>query len=422
MEILTQRYEDVIVWYGGDCFGPERILDKRDQKLRPYQKEEWFWDNKGNVAPSINGGIWQERGIFNNSILGQYPPANAVSSTIIDLNNNFTIGSAGTGVAYVYFCNEPNMILQDSYWHFTLSGSSKSTIDDINVYVRDGSANLPTTSAGALLYSGAINPASTDGTHKLASMNTALTMGNWYWIIVADADGNASNYATYRIETGWPDTNTFNANYPNLYTRSTTNGWASDNNNRGRGTPRLVFTNGRVMGYEPTSTDASHGSGTNKRGMFINDVPADMFLYGAIWYGSGSGVFSGISGSQLFDGSTLPGGSPILSGTSLWYDSNTVCALFSGGHTFYTGMTYRFVLTSTGNDTMPWKHNIGIAGDTNLRKMLPGAGNICWTVQTGTTWNNLQDSIPGMGLLVKNYGTLRTFSSPGRHFPILPTT
>lgn len=360
---------------------------------------EWVRLHDGRVVPAIHGGAG---GTY---VQGYEVPSLALfrlpgagSQTTHALDSAYANGTGGDAIASRI--QLPRVETLASVYAFIGSYTgTAANVNDLNFEFRDNSF---TTGPSTTLHDSVTkDPASATGWIS-ATWSTGFTTTEDvpYWIILGDADGNTTDYATVLR-----NTNTFGAMASAWISQAaqTTDGWTSVRTFAGNpGALVVAFTSGRVIG-SPFSASTGSPNNTNRRGLrFV--APATCKLYGALL--NGSVAVATLTGLELWTGTDGPNGSPTATGAVDFLTNAVTSAVF--GHDFTTaptltqGTAYRLVFTYGANSTLPSKLNIGTGADDTLRSAMLGGGAWYWAGANGTTdWSNDDTSAqPAMDVLI----------------------
>jgi len=127
----------------------------------------------------------------------------SVTSTTLALDSAYTYGSAGDALMAMAFTAPETANLTD-IWLYVVSytGTWGNTDGVINWQIREGlnGTRIPgttLTASGTFALDGA-----TTGWHRITGLTAALTAGKMYCLVLADADGGASDYVTIQVRWG----------------------------------------------------------------------------------------------------------------------------------------------------------------------------------------------------------------------------
>lgn len=389
--------------YGPVGISPAYVLaQKRAQwpaSLMRYRQEDWAYDQaSGLVIPAISGGVGAKQAGIDSLLQGYWAYQSfGTTQTTQALNSAYTYNSAGAAIAGRYLSCRAKT-LDSVYFFITAIGGTQANVNDINVEVRnDSGAAKP---GSSLLASGSVDPASTTGWKKVSGLALALSAGTFYWPVIGDADGNATDFATVlkNIATGV-------ANEQLRYdATSATNGF-STNPAIGGIVPSMVLahTDGFVVG-QPITASANPASNTNRRGFrFSEGLTADGAIFGLV--GNLTTNLSSATGIELWLDNTGPSGTAFATGT---VPLRATTGSGTAGYTFTTPirlrarMPFRLVMTFSAGSTSIPRLQIGTGSDQTLRNARWGNGTVYWGQANGTTnWSNdNQDEMPTASVLM----------------------
>jgi hypothetical protein len=399
---------------GLDGYSPPYVLDRKHVTLVPYVNDEWWQHPSGAWVPTLAGGIGTSR--FCRPRLGfpwLLPGGSGASVNTLALDSAYTAGSAGDAFGTRIILTS-TLTLNNIYFYLNAFTGTPANVNDLNWEIRTTTGNVPDTTAPGLVASGTKDPSSATGWINISGLSQSLTSNTIYWIIVADADGNATDFATVGTQ-GLFGPYQYVENYWDLSLATTANGFSSQSTPISSGLLVCVFDGGITHGWPYTGT-ATSANTTNRRGLYIDGLTEASGYWGAISFSAGSANFSGV---ELLAAATIPGGTPINTASIFTLDQAGVRngAVLSSPYTLEKSTPYRFVFTYSAAATHPGKVNIGTGADANLRACRIGRGLWYYTESSGTTnWSNDDiNALPRMVVLVDDQvatgGGL--FSHPG---------
>lgn len=400
---LVGRYERVRP-LGPGGWGLPYVLDRKHARFAPYKSDEWAELESGLVVPQVRGGIGFGDSGFRRLEIGYGLAFNPTFNTFA-LNTNYTAGTAGRATSQRFLCPVADTIT-DIYFNISAYAGTAALVDDINWEIRSGTIAGPTTTGGALLGSGTINPSSATGWIKIAAVNVAIAAG-YNYAIIADADGGGGNSATLMSDAS---NITIQSQPLDCGKCSTTDGFVTPTiSNVQIPAIVIVLASGRVVGM-PFSSRPSATSSTNRKGLVIDGLAAPMKLQAML-----SNLTSGtISGLELYAGTgTVPGTSPVSIGSVQSVGGSVITGyVLAAPYLVPASTPYRFVFTYSGAAVVPNKWTIGTGADANLRACMIGKGLWNWAEANGTTnWNNDDTNVyPDVELY---------FTDPGTPAPLL---
>lgn len=386
---------------GADGWSPPYILERRraqwPARMVPYQTDEWVRLPDGRLLPAVRGGAgFSGTTQHPRMILGL--TTTAASQTTIALDSAYTYGSAGDAVAGRI--NMPaTKTVNNAYFFIASYTGTAANVNDIRFEIRDHSTNKPGTNLSA---SAIVDPASATGWITVSGLSSALTQDTIYWPIVADNDGNGTDFATV-VRNVSQDTN------PQLYfysSYSATDGFAGTPTGGGAQSAIILnFSDGTSVGY-PFSASAASTSGTNRRGFRLASGFTETIS--VLGMTSSQSLATAASGIELWAGTNGPSGSADASGAVEVYDTTTTLAtrgmLFTSPQTLAKATAYRIVFTYGSASNTPSKFRIGTGANANIRAAMIGGGDIYWAEASGTTdWSNdSTDDFPMAQLILEN--------------------
>jgi hypothetical protein len=357
------------------------ILDRKKQTLVPFYDEEWMTLPDGLIIPVPSGGIFSGRQIpvLSFGISG----TTAGAQTIIALNNAYVAGTSGNAIA-ARISLDRNRTLTDILFHITSYTGTASLVTSINWEIRTGSFSAPTTAPAGLIASGVIDPQSATGWINISGLNVSLTGGQFIWIIIADADGSAVNFA-----------NVLQFNNSSLVggiqtaslcmTATTTNGFVATSLSNQPACIVTRYSDGATFG-SPITSVAGSASSTNRRGLFMSDGFSGVVDIFAV-AGTASALYNG---AEIIADSNTPGGSTLGSASTMIAFSTALSgAIFNPPVRVGARTPIRAVLTVSGAATTPNKASIGTGSNAILRSAMLGGGKWYWAESNGLIdWSN----------------------------------
>jgi hypothetical protein len=293
------------------------------------------------------------------------------------------------------------------YYYVTAVTGTAANVNDINFEFRNdsGTSAAPNRASPTLHDSGSADPngeGTMVGWHRITPGTGFTTSAvTHYWAIIADADGNGTDFVT--VLNGVLGTGGGIASAPSLlHTQiavSVTNGFTADPTLLNDRVARIVleFGDGTVAGEAFVSS--SNATGT-RNGLRLDGLTAPLSIWGATGYGSAT-----ITGVEVYADSSTPGSGQLATGSTVLRSSglSSSCgAVLSAPYTLAAATAYRIVLQTGG--TIPRKLQVGTDNGytTPLRKARPGGAGWYWAGANGTTnWaNDDQDGYPDLCLFV----------------------
>lgn len=318
-------------------------------------------------------------------------PSTSLTKQTLNLNSAYTYNSAGAGFMYSFMCSETGN-LTDFYCRLDSLTSYPGTTDGkINVEIRLGGTG--TRQPSSTLVSSFTISVSAAGWVNASGLSIALTAGTIYTVVIADADGNASNFAT--LVTSYSTINSNAGIFTGAQTATTANGFSSAGTQLANTPVTVMKINGLLFSGNAFDTIVTVSSSTNERG--VRFIPStNCVLVGGAMSQSFANVYSG-NKLTLYADATSPGGTPI---TQVTFPSNSnTSAGISFSMAFFdqpkwtllsAGTAYRFVHTPSSALTVPRKLTINGSPDANVLAACLPFGNMHWTEQSGSTWDDSQ--------------------------------
>lgn len=368
-------------------FGLPILLDRKWGTLSPFPDGvEWVRDRRrGLWVPGISGGAFSS-GAQPMITLPEVTPGSLGASTIA-LNTDYVFGTSGDNCGGVKFSAFADKTVDKVYAYLSAVAGTAANVDDILLELRNDNG---TSGPGSTVHtSTSINPnddASATGWHAWDVADYTLTAGTPYWVLVADPDGNATDYATLQVAP-----TSYASGATTWYPWTSTSGGASPSSVTHVGCWVLVMSDGTVWG-SGLVTSATTTNNTYRRGLYLSGLTAPVRLAGCL---SSEAASAAISGIELYDGTTAPGGTPLRSGSAtLRYaptSSTFVGGILTTPYTLQRATAYRLVFTFGSGTTTPRKHQCGTANghETVLREAKPGGSGWYYAYANGTTdWSN----------------------------------
>lgn len=390
-------------------FTPPWLLDHKWGTARPCGGEEW-WKSPSGVWLAVKdllrdeSGLVGVRGSVNMTpwILGFSPESGggSVVMTTIALDSAYTAGSAGDAIAARFLCTR-TVTLNAIYFYISSYVGTAANVNDIDYEVRTGSSTAPTTTGGALLTSGTVNPSSATGWIGITGLSQSLTGGAHYWIIIADANGNGTDHAVVhqRAAGQQPGGATRDAI---LYQACRTTAGFSAGATRDAAISKIlaVFSDGTAAG-SPYVSNTLLTNDSNQKGLYLSGVTEDISIIGAT-----SDIASG-STLKVYVGSTGPSSGEAASGTTTIDFNNgsggDVKGVFlSTPFTLEKGSAHRIVGDSAGNHQWPRMLTLGTGATTTMMKPFMGQGDWYQTSESGGAWADVNTQMPFMSIWLED--------------------
>lgn len=363
---------------------------------------DWVTLPSGVVVPAIAGGAGGTylQGYENMAFPLFHQSATAGQSTLA-LDSNYVNNTSGDAIAARFHLRQAETLSAVRFFITAYTGTA-ANVNDLNVDLR---ANSNTTGPGGTTQhdSVTINPASATGWITTTGWTFAASADTVYWLVIGDADGNSTDFATVLRST-----NTWTLFRDMLKSQAwqTTDGWSATRTAASQASGIVIlFTSGRVLGSPITATAASTSS-QNRRGLrFI--APAGLKLFGMT--GLGNPTTTTVTGLELYADASTPGSGQLATGTTELMNqlANIGGYLWETPPSLTQGTAYRAVYVYGVNSTTPGKMNIGTGADATLRSARVGGGAWYWAEANGTTdWSNDDiNATPAVELLVDDFVT-----------------
>ena len=383
------RYYRVRAWDAVcDQISAPFVWDRKRATLRPYANEEWVRGPGGLLIPAIRGGAFNTR-----ESPGWILPTFAVVGTpaqgTVALDSAYTYNSAGDAIGFRVMLGAAGKTLSAFYFYLTAAAGTQANINDINFELRNDTGAKP----GATLHTSSnMDPngdASFAGWHKQDPADFAMAAQTYYWAVIADADGNSTDFATAL------------ANVTNVTTfpgqpyawfmapYSVTDGFvgATPSNITQLQSCVFEFDDGTVAGSSFAST-ANPTSNTERKGWRIGGFTEQISIIGLM-----STVAVSAPGLELYDDATAPGGSTLASGAAdlRLGGAGLNGAALSAPYTLSKATPYRLVFTFGSNTAAPRQLTLGTTNnhDTVLQNARNGGSSWYYAWANGTSdWSN----------------------------------
>jgi hypothetical protein len=322
---------------------------------------------------------------------------NQTAATTLALNSAYVYGTSGSSYA-AYFMNSEDANLTDFWCKVSAySGTWSSTDQLIRVEVREGlnGSNIPgTTLTGTFNVSLSGSP--TGWVKTTLGSPITLTGGKFYWLIVGDPDGGATNFVTMIIRLG---TAAGAVQSPIGSTTFTSTAGFSAAGTTNASIPSLAWQIGSNMyGGQIFDTSAIITSGTYERGLRFKPNN-DMTLIGVSMGSDQSTLFTGNT-LKLYQDSASPGGTTILSITAPTTTLNSGTSPTIGAYIFkqanwtrlQAGTWYRLVMAPAASLTVPRKLTMAASAssDSLLRILNAPFESAHWIQQSASVWDDSQ--------------------------------
>src|SRR3990172_13012406 len=397
---LIGRWEKVRGLAATGEVGVPYFLYRKWGRLLPTGNEEWWRSPEGLWIPAIHGGAWSGATFAPQVAVGDYFSTSAPSQLTLALSSAYTFNSAGAGMGQRVM--GLGKTLAKIYFYLTASAGTAVNVNDINFELRNATATtvLPSTT---LHTSGSMDPngdATFIGWHQINPADFAMVAGTYYWFIIADADGDVTDFAT--VLTALGDTS-FTDMMRQLYSSWTTaNGFIADAIVSSAYAHVIEYTDGTVSG-RGLGTSAAPSSTTNRKGLRVDAFTEQIKIYGA-QFSSGASTLAGFE--VYLDDGTVPGGTTQASSTSILFTrtGGRVGAYLTSPYTIPKATALRFVFTFSAGAIAPQALQVGNANGhgTILNAARFGGAGWYYAEANGTTdWtNDVTTSVPQMQLLL----------------------
>lgn len=418
---LVGRYHRVRP-FGASGVGPPYVWDRgRAQDAprmipAPYDKGErfkgftrygeWWRSPEGLWTPAVRGGaggVYMSGGRETPRMRLTGSASGSAAQGTLALDSNYVNATGGDAIAH-RFVVPVGETLQKVYYFITAYTGTAANVNDISLELRN---NNSSTGPSSTLHDSVIHdPASVTSWLATSGWTFTLVSGTLYWLVVGDADGNGTDFATVLRSTGRTSQV---ADYSMGNAVQTTDGWVSVRTITNQlSNIILLFDSGRIQG-DPISASAASTSSTNQRGLrFV--APVTCAVFGMV---STNAELAALSGVGLWSGSNGPSGSPDGGTGTIALPGTTVGGVdrgfaFGTMPTLQQGVAYRIVFTYASAGTQPLRYQIGTGADAALRSAMLGGGAWYWAEANGTTnWNNDNTSeFPAVDVILEDFVTV----------------
>ena len=402
MHAYRSRYHRVRYLNPSGVVSPPYVLDRKALTLTPYLNEEWVKLPSGLIVPTLRGGSISGRTQVPLIYIGSSAAAAGAQNTVA-LDSNYVAGTSGDAI-----CNRmaiaQSQTLTALYAFIASYNGTAANVTDLNWEVRTGSSTAINTAGGGLVGSGTFNPATATGWVRVSGLSVPLLAqsgDNFYYLILGDADGNGTDFATV-LQDHSNQLTAVNPLASSAMSGSTTNGWSAITMLT-RTSCLLAVSSSGVIAGSPFSAVNKSSTSMNRRGLFLaNGFPCAVKIFG-ITSAVGN---ANISGAEVIYANTPPGGPTLGSTTRLLSGANAILGgIFPDGVAMGANVPFRIVLTFAANSGQPAKAEIGSGADATLRAVMLGGGQWYWAEANGTTdWSN--DDInawPAVAILIEDF-------------------
>lgn len=317
------------------------------------------------------------------------------------LDSAYTYGSAGDCIMAMAFISPESANLTDIWFKVkSYNGTWGSTDGNINWEIREGLNGLripgtTLTASGTFALDG-----STTGWHRITGLTVALTAGKMYCLVLADADGGATNYVTLVSRYGTADQFQPIA----IEVGTATNGFASAYTSSSSAPACVVKIGSVYLAGQIWDAVSTVTNGTYERGVRFR--PKEDCTFIGFGYTIDSVALVGGHGLKLYADATSPGGSTLTSSsvaaTTLGGGTapleNQLILPSSAWYDLSGGTWYRCVFDPASATTTPRKATVSGSPDaTLLAAAMPMGGDYYWTEESGGAWVDDTDAIALFG-------------------------
>jgi hypothetical protein len=340
------------------------------------------------------------------------------SQTTFPLTAGYVYGVSGRAICSSFVPTTSGTLTDFWFVVHSLSGTWSSTDQLLNYEIRDG-YTTNSTIPGVLVSSGTVNVSATDTYKWITKSSLSITLtgtGKTHWLVIYDADGDATNYATVLL--GQNPANVINKGFQTAY--STTVGFSAAPTSDGR--PPMMgvkVQNDIIVGSIFTTNNTA--SISYRRGVVIK-VKSPVVLAGMI-SGQISAFVANTATFSLYLDGVPPSGTPLWSYSLLANSTANAGTLFrwfpaDQWYVLRPGNTYRFVVLPVGGGSAGHGKMSGGPGNqpTDFRAVLGGSAGFekyCYTEDTGglgSSWTDDLDAINVLSPLLLPYHPPTIFS------------
>lgn len=386
---------------------PPLMLDRRAQTFAPFACDEWVKLRNGRWVAPMAGGALSPPVTGSFLSLGSKPMGlTALAASTVALSSAYTFNSAGAA-GLMRYVGLGKAVSNAYYYIAAAANGTQANVNDINAELRNdaGTGTRPNVAAPTLHSSGSANPNGEStwiGWHRVPLSAFTDVYGTTYWLLVGDADGNGTDFATLQYASGSSD---ILAHFRFLLQPWNTANGASTAPTAVAAISSMVleYATAEVVGWSTTS-EAVVTSNTERKGLRYNGFTESLQLWGIT-----SNAVAGFSGVEVYhDDGTAPGGATVASGTSLISSTGgvTAGAILSAPYAIPKATAQRVVFTFGSATAQPRKLAIGAPNTytTPLRAARPGGAGFYYAWANGTTnWaNDDQDAQPDLNLIFQD--------------------
>lgn len=325
----------------------------------------------------------------------------STSATSVAFTSAYTYGSAGNAMTW-FFQPKDSANLTDFYFYISAAAGIGSTDGVINYEVRTGlnGSNKP---GSTVVASGTIPVDGSSGIFKhVSGLSIALAGSQFYSLMIADADGGATNNVTaYACGS---NSQPQGIRYTNCLT--TTNGYSTSGSNQNKPIFGAIKIGTEWIGGICHDTTSTIASSTLERGCRFK-LPSAMTLVGFCDAFSDCSLLSGMQLS-LYADATAPGGSSLATYTApTFVGSGTAPSPFTtlvpsaSQYDCAANTWYRFVAKPQSALTVPRKQTISGSIPADVKSCcFPVNGNCHHTVDNGSGgWTDDANALNALGPL-----------------------
>jgi hypothetical protein len=405
---MIGRFEKIRA-IGPSGYGPPLMLDRGSKstnaQVRPYKGEYWDRARTGLYVPRIAGGIGFSG---TTQVVGRITIPNSLANTAglaqttTALDSNYVAGTSGDAIG-ARIVLPATKTFDTLYFFITGYTGTAANVNDLDLEIRaEATGGIPDTTG--TIDTETLDPASATGwVSKQFATPQNLTGGTRYHLIVGDADGNGTDFATVLQAVSIMFTG--NISGADTWHRTlTTGGWASGNtvNNKQASSVCAKFSDGTAIGC-PFSTATSPSNNQLRRGLLMSGLTETIKILGYL-SSSSTGAYTGV---EIFAGTDLSNATPFATADqpimAVASSTNETGFYFSTPVTLAKSTQYRHVFTYNADTTVPVMYEIGTGADATLKSMMFGGGSWYWTIDSaGPVWVDDDDAWPNMALIVED--------------------
>lgn len=328
------------------------------------------------------------------------------------LSTSYVYGSAGAATA-CEFLRPAAKTLSGIYAFLYSFTGDKANVNDLNWELRTGAtqAGLP---GATLLTSGAYDPSALTPPcwiPLVTGLTQAIAAQTTHHLVLGDADGNGTDYATVVWGSG-----TQNTRWP-MGGSDTTAGWTAVSNSRNPCGVVLAFSDDTYFGA-PFSAITIPAASTNERGLKFQ-FTEDVQLGGLAWNGTSATTMGYVSQVNLYSDPSVPGSGQVLAeATTATSGRLAGLHVFTAPVTLTGGNVYRATFNfSASTNGCPYLWYMGEASPPAAvaALQLMGNANWCYTEAVAGSWVDTATKLPQLGLGLYEFPAVASVSGM---FPI----